>query len=258
MAVNTQSPTRLHISREKKGNSTVTYTLTNDAETSCLYTIHTSKDSKPHMTVLRHYSSQTYHHGPPPPPPPPPPTHHHPAHNNPFSYFSSPPSYNDTIYHHQPNNPPPTYVVGTVNFHSLSSKIDVTMGPNKNNGNKTFTMKRPDPLASGHKFPSDTPLGTLEWKDENLIGSSKQKLLMDAQKRVIARYEKCGGSRLFLQRRRRREKDRIVVMMLPGAAAAEEYLDLIVLTGMASVEYARRSDEETMDWLGEAAENMFG
>lgn len=85
----------------------------------------------------------------------------------------------------------------------------------------------------GRQFSSGTPFGTLEWKGS--LSNSSQ-LLLDENKRVLAKYEKKRSSMLSSV------KEEKIVLCIPGL---EPYLDLIVTTGFASIEYRRQSDK---DW----------
>lgn len=104
-----------------------------------------------------------------------------------------------------------------------------------------MTMKRPDSLASGRKF--DSPLGKLQWKEDKLFSSNQK--LVDQYKRVIARYEKQMS--LFS-----RKMARLILLVQEPNVLAN--LDMIIVTGLASIEYGRRSDKE----LEEAGEEVIG
>jgi hypothetical protein len=105
-------------------------------------------------------------------------------------------------------------------------------------------MKRPDPFASGRNFTTAS-LGQLKWKEEGIFSSNQR--LEDQYKRVIARYEKHssllsrGPSRIFL--------------VLDDPAFVDANMDVIIVTGFASIEYRRRSDKE---WEKAATESSGG
>ncbi|WEW57800.1 hypothetical protein PRK78_003267 [Emydomyces testavorans] len=210
-------PVRLFYVDKAKGVSGIVYHILDSDETTRLYTIETSEKSKPHMTVTRHPQShqqpyQQLH-----------PAHHYQS-SFPPPYSVSPAS--QSSFGGRNND----IVVGTVTFHSLSSKVEASLktGPHP----MDITMKRPDRFANGRKF--DSPLGKLQWKEDGNMLTSNQKLV-DEYKRVIARYEK-RSSRLS------RQMDRFMVLVQEPNVIAN--LDMIILTGFASIEYNRRSDQE--------------
>lgn len=171
------------------------------------YTVHTSVKSKPHITMTKQIKC-----APPPYPMPPAAGYSYPS--------SSTPVYNQTV--------------GTANFHSLTGKIDVYfeyIGDEASPPTRHISMKRRNPLATTRQFNTGTRLGRLEWK-ESFLNSNQ--MLIDEQKRVLARYEKKRVSMLSSV------KEETFVLCAPGL---EPYVDLIVMTGFASVEYRRRSDD---------------
>lgn len=133
---------------------------------------------------------------------------------------------------------PGGHPVGTVKFHTMSSKIDITLH------GVAFTMAKKDPFGGGHHLSEMSLGGEIQWKESSFMGSGVQ--LLDAQKRVIARYSTklkqgppqkrfgsllgggstCAGLEIFVP-------------------AQDWILDLIVLTGLAAAEYRRQSNE---DW----------
>lgn len=94
-------------------------------------------------------------------------------------------------------------------------------------------MKRPDPLASGRKFQTRN-MGKLQWKEDGLF-SSKQKLV-DENRNVIAKYDK--------------DNEEIIVLLPPSQI--DQYLDMIVVTGIGIIEAERKSDSD-----GDAVESIF-
>ncbi|PGG96468.1 hypothetical protein GX51_07802 [Blastomyces parvus] len=123
------------------------------------------------------------------------------------------------------------YVVGTANFHiTASSKIDISLSTNQ-----AITMRRPDSFSSKRRFESLTPLGTLEWKSGGgALGSlvTSDLKLVDMSGRTVARYEKQSSLRSG-----RSEQITLLVPELDG------FLDIVILTCMATIEYRRISDE---------------
>jgi hypothetical protein len=101
-------------------------------------------------------------------------------------------------------------------------------------------MKRPDPFASGRNFTTAS-LGRLKWKEEGILSSNQR--LEDQYKRVIARYEKHSS---LLSRGQTR-----TFLVLNDPAFVGANLDMIIVTGFASIEYRRQSDKE---WVEAATE----
>jgi hypothetical protein len=199
--------------RRLGGDASPIYQLTSPGDTSAIYTIEASK-SRPHLRVTKKIDT----------PPP---------------YYDPPPQ----IFCPPNSIPTPNYTVGTADFHSLSSEINVSFLQNGDGRLPPIpiSMKRPDPLASGRKFPSGTPLGVLEWKEESLISNGQ--VLLDKNKRILARYGKKKSSMLQFK------KEETFELCVPGL---EPYLDLVILTGFASIDYRRRSNQ---DW--DAVESVF-
>ncbi|KAI1938546.1 hypothetical protein LOZ66_003349 [Ophidiomyces ophidiicola] len=199
-------PNRMFFVDKAKAALGPVYHIFDTDKTTRLYSIETSQKSKPHITVTRHLHT-----------------------------------YQQPCQQH-----PQDVVVGSATFHSLSSKIDVSLKAEPRPVD--ITMKRSDPLACGRKFES--PLGKLQWKEDGCMLTSNIKLV-DQHKRVIARFEKQSS---FLSRR----KDKFILLVQEPCALAN--FDMIVVTGFASIEYARRSDkewdkagEELLKAAGEAA-----
>lgn len=114
-------------------------------------------------------------------------------------------------------------IIGAASYHSISSKIDVSVY------GESISMKRKDPLASGHSFHSSR-LPELQWKEEDIISSNLK--LVDSNKFVLARYRKR------LDSHPRRSGFEIFVQ------ADQALLDAIVVTGMAAVIYRHKSNKE--------------
>ncbi|KAK2761699.1 hypothetical protein FQN54_001527 [Arachnomyces sp. PD_36] len=173
------------------------------------YTAITSQEA-PHLTVTKQIQ-----YGPPPYPGPP--TSYRPTDSN--------------LVYNQP--------ISTVKMHTLSSKIDITLQQTagreaQSSSPHLFSMKRPNPLTASRKFQTQTPLGTLEWKGESLMSSNQ--ILLDGNGRVLARYGKKKSIPLLSS-----VKGETLQLCVPGL---ELYIDLIVTTGLASIEYKRWSDED--------------
>ncbi|EZF35650.1 hypothetical protein TMEN_8225 [Trichophyton mentagrophytes] len=238
----------------KKDKKTRTYRITCGNNPIPMYTVEINKKSKPHGKVIKNSVPFNGHPPPPPPmqiqqPPPygfPPPPHFnqsynqpHPQpysqtynqpYNQPYNHpYHPPPQPQNQSYFQSFNNyqPPPGQIVGTITFHELSSKIDVSI-----NGFDT-SMKRPDPLASGRKFQT-RHMGKLQWKEDGLF-SSKQKLV-DEKRNVIAKYDK--------------DNEEIIILLPPSQI--DQHLDMIVVTGIGIIEAERKSDSD-----GDAVESIF-
>ena len=213
-------PGRIYYVTRSKGNAGRVYNILGPDETTQLYTIGTSEE-KPNMTAWRHHQPH--------------PVQQYPA----YQSSNSPHIYGST---HSP--PSQRYNVGTVNFHSLSSKIEVSLNTGPYGSQPTaITMKRADLFSSGREFPS--AMGTLQWKEDSGIFGSNLKLV-DKYKRVIARYEKRQkGTSMFS-----RGKQRFI--LLGQGPAVDMNVDMIILTGVATIEYDKQADD---DW-GEVLENI--
>ncbi|EFR02696.1 hypothetical protein MGYG_05694 [Nannizzia gypsea CBS 118893] len=225
-----------------KDKKTRTYRVTCGDNPAPMYTVQINKKSKPHAKVTKHGIPVNNHPPPPPPmqqqqPPPygfPPPEHFNQPYNQPYaqpynqpynqSYnqHSYPPSQPQSQSYYQSFNnyqPPPGQVVGTLTFHDLSSKIDVSIS-----GYDT-SMRRPDPLASGRKFLTRS-MGKLQWKEDGLFSSNQK--LVDERRNVIAKYNK--------------DDQEIIVLLPPNQI--DQHLDMIVVTGIGIIEAERKSDDD--------------
>lgn len=137
-------------------------------------------------------------------------------------------------------NHPGGQVVGTIRFHTLSSKIDINLH------GTSFTMARKDVLGMGGHYFSNMAFGSdVQWKETSTFGSDMQ--MLDSQKRLIAKYSKklklspaqTGFSSLIGAEKSASGLE--IFMPIHDLVL----LDLIVLTGLASGEYRRQSNE---DW----------
>ncbi|EEH40176.1 hypothetical protein PAAG_02231 [Paracoccidioides lutzii Pb01] len=199
------------------------YKITTPDELSCLYTVQTSS-SHPEVILIRHLQPTPY--------------------NLPASFmsrlsrqFSLSGLLGHSENHQQPgsqiNN---DHVVATVNFHTFSSKIDISFSTNQ-----AIVMKCPDAFSSARRFESLTPLGTLEWKrDRGALGSlvSSNLKLVDGGKRTVARYEKKSS---MLSK----END-VIALLVPELYG---FLDIVVITCLATLEY-KRTKNSAEDAIG--------
>ncbi|KNG86078.1 hypothetical protein ANOM_006252 [Aspergillus nomiae NRRL 13137] len=151
------------------------------------------------------------------------------------------------------NHPPPTRTtIGTVSLSSLSSKITLSI-----HNIPEVKMKRPDFLASGHKFTHPRH-GTLEWKESDLL--EKRFKLVDANKTVLARFDKWklpdhqrqqsgssfwGGSSSSKKKKTKKKAWAFKIYV----NADPELLDWIVVSGLGMVEYRITSDRELEEEL---------
>ncbi|KAK2747948.1 hypothetical protein FQN57_001539 [Myotisia sp. PD_48] len=243
---------------KSKGKSGVTYTLMAPDGMARSYTIEAS-ESKPHLRVTKHGSgpnyTQTYQNFS---------LSEKPGYNQPFPpsysgvasqggnswYSNGSYGYNNQYVH---PGPPPGYypgipnentsgdhLVATASFHTLSSKIDISLTSNSHGPSFEMIMKRPDPLSSKRRFETPT-LGRLEWKEEAGLFSSNWKLV-DQYKRVVARYEKGkkSSSSFWGSKGGEKPKDRFILLVQDPQVLSN--LDQIVVTGFAMVEYDRQED----------------
>ncbi|CAI4213648.1 unnamed protein product [Parascedosporium putredinis] len=114
-------------------------------------------------------------------------------------------------------------VVGTAIIHKFSSTIDVVFG------GQPLKLKRKGAFNDSHAFhhPSTT---ALQWKG---LGGAGGFGLQDEQERTICTYDKKGG------------------FEFPTLVQDQHMLDLIVVTGLATDEYRRRSHRnwnESLVW----------
>ncbi|EAS35430.3 uncharacterized protein CIMG_00784 [Coccidioides immitis RS] len=218
-------PGRVFYITKSQPASGVVYTILDSDSTTRLYTVETSQKAKPHMTLIRHRCPYQQMAAPACHYPSPSPPCAHPPVQVPFGGSNS------------------GTVVSTVSFHGLSSKIGISLysGPQP----MEMTMKRSDLLAGGRKF--DSPLGRMQWKGGDSIFTSSQKLV-DQHKRVIARYEKRSS---LLSR----QMDQFILLVQDANVIAN--LDMVIVTGLATIEYTRRSDKEWDEVLEEVAETVF-
>ncbi|QSS51852.1 hypothetical protein I7I53_07290 [Histoplasma capsulatum var. duboisii H88] len=222
-----QPPIRcVHLAKERSWTR-LGYKITTPDDSSCLYTVGTSR-SHPEVTLTRHLQPVPYT-----------------RQTSSISRLSGQFSLSNLLgqsrhhhYHHQQtaqfNN---NYLVGTATFHTFSSKIDIGLSTNH-----TIIMKRPDPLSTTRRFESLTPLGTLEWKSDggpfgSLVSSNLK--LVDARGRTVARYQKRSSSLS-------RESD-VITLLVPEL---DGFLDIVVITCMATIEYRRVEDEAIEEVAG--------
>lgn len=115
-------------------------------------------------------------------------------------------------------------------------------------------MKRPDFLASGHRF-THPRYGTLEWKESDLL--EKRFKLVDSNKIVLARFDKwklpeqqqqqqqpkssIWGSSTSSSSKKKKKKAWAFQIFVN---ADPELLDWIVVSGLGVVEYRITSDKE--------------
>ncbi|KAK2740102.1 hypothetical protein FQN55_009051 [Onygenales sp. PD_40] len=189
-----------------------------------LYTIITSS-SHPELTITRHLQPIPYT--------PPPST---------TAQLSSLFSSSSHKHNRTPSNPSNDLTIATATFHTFSSKIDITL-----HNNQTFTMKRPDAFSSARRFPSLTPLGTLEWRSDGgmlgSLGTSNMKLVDEGQQRTFAKYEKgkvgWSGS-----------ADPDLLTIVDGGVGV--YFDMVVISLIATLEY-KRVEKKAAGAAGDAA-----
>lgn len=138
-------------------------------------------------------------------------------------------------------------VIGSVIYHSMSSKIDVSVH------GESFQMKRRDILSCGHSFKT-TPLPfEMQWKEEDIVSSNLK--LVDQEKRVIARYRKSSKLHNMFSRSNNNKRASELQIMIP---LDDRMLDAVVITGLAAAEYRRRSDQEISKVVGEVVGGISG
>jgi len=122
-------------------------------------------------------------------------------------------------------------VVGTISFHSLSSKIETTLR------GEPIQLKRKDLFADAHSFRHHS-VGEMHWKESSFLGSGV--ILRDSQKRNICRYRKRHGFEMLVP--------------IPD----QNFMDLVVVTGFAAAEYRRRSNKDWDEVLKETIKDIAG
>jgi hypothetical protein len=114
--------------------------------------------------------------------------------------------------------------VGTIQFHTLSSKIELVLQY------ETVSMRHDELTGSRHEFTSPTVRGDkLSWKEDSLFGHGFKLVSPDGQ--LLARFrrtDKSAGTGCF-------------EVFIPAEGGL---LDLILLSGIAAAEYRRRSNIE--------------
>ncbi|EEH22534.2 hypothetical protein PABG_04745 [Paracoccidioides brasiliensis Pb03] len=113
------------------------------------------------------------------------------------------------------------HVVATVNFHTLSSKIDIGFSTNQ-----AIVMKCPDAFSSARRFESLTPLGTLEWKRD--WGGPRWEVLYEKKSSMLSK-----------------END-VIALLVPEL---DGFLDIVVITCLATLEY-KRTKNNAEDAIG--------
>ncbi|OJD17662.1 hypothetical protein AJ78_02253 [Emergomyces pasteurianus Ep9510] len=217
---------RVHIVKEKSWTR-LSYKIITPDDVSCLYTVTTSS-GHPEVTLTRHLRPIPHTQS----------TSSMPRLSGQFSLSSLLGQSRHHHHHHhhyqhqdaaQFNN---DHVVGTATFHTFSSKIDICLSTNH-----AITMKCPDLFTSSRRFESLTPLGTLEWKREGLVSSNLK--LVDESGRTVARYEKHWS---LLSK----QSDAITLLV----PELDGFLDIVIITCMATIEYKRVEDEVVAEAAG--------
>ncbi|KAB8232798.1 hypothetical protein ETB97_000158 [Aspergillus alliaceus] len=166
-------------------------------------------------------------------------------HQQPYQNYGQPPygypPQQQQPYGYPPPPPPQQYsgippapsktTTGTVTISSMSSKITLSI-----HNTPELKMKRPDFLASGHRF-SHPRYGTLEWKESDFL--EKRFKLIDSNKTVLARFDKW---KLPEQQRVGSKKKKAWAFSI-FVNADPEFLDWIVVSGLGVVEYRISSDK---------------
>jgi hypothetical protein len=136
----------------------------------------------------------------------------------------------DHVLGEQPKSSPP---IGSIKFRFISSKMHLILH------GRAFEMKRRSPMG-GHffQYPTRDRVEEMQWKSSTFMGSDLK--LLDCRGRTIAcTKRKRGGESIGFH---------IVQEINDGLL-----MDLIVVTGVAAVEYRRQSDQD-WNWL----EDIFG
>ncbi|OBT74329.1 hypothetical protein VF21_06865 [Pseudogymnoascus sp. 05NY08] len=114
--------------------------------------------------------------------------------------------------------------VGTIQFHFLSSKIELVLQY------ETVSMRHDELTGSRHEFTSPTVRGDkLSWKEDSLFGHGVKLVSPDGH--LLARFrrtDKVAGTGCF-------------EVFIPAEGGL---LDLILLSGIAAAEYRRSSNIE--------------
>lgn len=186
-----------------------------------LFTIETSSHSKPQMTMTRR---------PPQMPGYPQQSYQQPDKSSLSALFGL--SGSST----RENDP----IIATVIFHSLSSKIDIQLA----NTGQSITMKKPNLLSSSRNFYVPG-LGELQWKMEDGGLFSSTRHLIDQQGIEVARYERGHRTSLFGSRADN------TISVIDDWRFLDSFLEVIVITCLAAVEYDRRSEEGVGEVAGE-------
>lgn len=125
--------------------------------------------------------------------------------------------------------------VGTIQFHSLSSKMELVLPY------ETVTMRHDALTGSKHNFTSPTVGGDkLSWKEESLFGHGVKLMSPDGQLLAgFRRIDKAAGTGC-------------IEVFIPDEGGL---LDHILLSGIAAAEYRRRSNIE-LESVGDVLGNI--
>lgn len=113
-------------------------------------------------------------------------------------------------------------LVGTVTFHSMSRKIDLTINE------QPTTLSKSGIFTSVHEFRSSALAGSLKWKRDGLFSGGNM-LCIDEKEQLFARFQ---ASRSSMKKERKFE-------LSPGVGGV--LMDEIVVSGIAMVELMRRA-----------------
>lgn len=123
----------------------------------------------------------------------------------------------------------PHHVIATISFHSLSSKIDITLH------GQPLQLKKNDMFSSGHSFHHPAA-GELKWKEAGFLSTGL--VLVDSSGRELCKYKKRAFD-VFVQ-------------------VDHAFMDMILVTGLAAAEYKRQSDKAIGEAAGEAGAAVAG
>ena len=127
--------------------------------------------------------------------------------------------------------------VGTIQFHSLSSKIELVLPY------ETVSMRHDALTGTKHNFTSPTARGDkLSWKEDSTFGHGVKLVSPDGQ---------------LLSRFRRTDKEAGTGSIEVFIPADGPLLDLILLSGIAAAEYRRRSNKE-LETVGDVLGQIVG
>ncbi|ETN40401.1 uncharacterized protein HMPREF1541_04678 [Cyphellophora europaea CBS 101466] len=115
---------------------------------------------------------------------------------------------------------PQTFDIGSIAFHSLSSKMDINLHGH------SMQMRRDALSFSGRHNFDWPPVGNLEWKEKKL---GNELHLLDSGDRVLARC-KSKWSKIG-------EKSGTIEILVPGD---DYFIDMVVVTGLAKWKYQKK------------------